>query len=93
MVKYRRRPERSYIFFKFFADFHGKAKAAVTTGQHFRGSQEYGRYLKHVSKTPNLSFMYNGSKRYVNSNSLVVEKIIKTNVDLESFVRAMTRAG
>ena len=77
------------LHFKFFADFHEKAKRAVTTGQFFRGSQEYRRYLAHVSKYSNLSFMYSGSRRYANSNSLFGAGIIKTNVGLEVYVRTV----
>lgn len=81
------------LHFKFFADFHDKAKRAVATGQHFRGSQEYVRYLAHVSKHPNLSFMYSGSRRYTDSRGLLGTGIIKTNVDLESYVRPVNGAA
>jgi hypothetical protein len=78
------------LHFKFFADFHEKAKRAAATGQFFRGSQEYRRYLAHVSKYSNLSFMYSGSRRYANSNSLFGAGIIKTNVGLEAYVRTVS---
>jgi hypothetical protein len=81
------------LHFKFFADFHNKAKSAVATGQHYRGSQEYARYFAHVSRDPNLSFMYSGSHRYANSNSVLRAGLIRTNVGFESYVRTVNGAS
>lgn len=79
------------LHFKFFADFHAKAKSAVASGQHYNGSQEYARYLAHVSRDPGLSFMYSGSRRYVNSESLLRAGIIKANAGFASYARARDR--
>jgi glycosyltransferase involved in cell wall biosynthesis len=81
------------LHFKFFADFHNKAKSAVATGQYHRGSQEYVRYLTHLSKDPNLSFMYSGSQRYANSDSALRAGIIRTNVAFESYARTVNGAS
>ena len=81
------------LHFKFFADFHDKAKSAVATGQYHRGSQEYARYLTHLSKDPNLSFMYSGSHRYANSNRVLRTGIIRTNVGFEFYVRTVNGAS
>jgi hypothetical protein len=81
------------LHFKFFADFHEKAKHAVSTGQKFRGSQEYGRYLLHVRRNPEISFMYRGSRKYMNSNSLLAEGLIKTSPALDSYVQTVTTRG
>jgi hypothetical protein len=80
------------LHFKFFADFHDKAKKAASTGQHFGGSQEYRRYLSRVRKEPNISFMYSGSRRYVNSNTLLQESLIRTNAALDPFDASSHRA-
>jgi Glycosyl transferase family 2 len=80
------------LHFKFFADFHDKAKWAVATGQHYRGSQEYVRYLASVSRDPHLTFMYHGSHLYTDSNSLLRTGIIKTNAALESYVSTLDSA-
>jgi Glycosyl transferase family 2 len=77
------------LHFKFFADFHNKAKSAVASGQYHGGSQEYLRYLTHLSKEPNLSFMYSGSQRYSDSNSVLRTGIISSNQGFESYARTV----
>jgi hypothetical protein len=81
------------LHFKFFSDFHDKAKSAVATGQYHGGSQEYVRYLTHLRRDPNISFMYSGSHRYANSNSVLRARIIRSNVGFESYVRTMNGAA
>lgn len=81
------------LHFKFFADFHEKAKSAVASGQHYHGSQEYARYLAHVSRDPSLSFMYGGSHRYVDSESLLRAGIIKSSAAFESYARTLDGAS
>jgi Glycosyl transferase family 2 len=81
------------LHFKFFADFHNKAKSAVAAGQYHGGSQEYARYLTHLSKDPNLSFMYKGSHRYANSDSVLRAGIIRNNAGFESYTRTVNAAS
>jgi hypothetical protein len=81
------------LHFKFFADFHNKAKSAVATGQYHAGSQEYVRYLARLRRDPNLSFMYSGSQRYANSNSVLRAGIIRSNVGFGSYARTVNGAS
>jgi hypothetical protein len=81
------------LHFKFFSDFYKKAKSAVATRQYHGGSQEYVRYLTHLSKDPNLSFMYSGSHRYANSDSVLRAGIIRNNAAFESFARGVSVAS
>lgn len=76
-----------FLHFKFFAGFHNKAKLTVSHGQHFNGSQEYIRYLRHVEATPDLSFMYEGSRRYSNSGSILAEGLIRSTEAFDQFAR------
>lgn len=64
------------LHFKFFADFHDKAKTESTRGEHYAGGQEYKRYLAHVAKEPDISFMYEGSVQYTGTESLVTHGLI-----------------
>lgn len=74
------------MHFKFFADFHDKAKAEVARGVHFGGSLEYKRYLAHTRKNPNMKLHYQGSKKYANSGSLVAAGLIQSSASFESYV-------
>ncbi len=71
------------LHFKFFADFHNKAQREVSRGEHFGGGQEYRRYLSHIRKHRDVSFMYEGSRKYVNSGSVLAERLIKTTDALD----------
>lgn len=71
------------LHFKFFADFHNKAKEEAKRGEHYAGAQEYKRYLHHVAVNPNISFMYEGSVRYINSDSLLEHRLMRVSPDFE----------
>jgi len=58
------------MHFKFFADFHEKAKSAARNGQYFAGSREYRHYLKYVSRNDDPMFVYEGSIKYTGSECL-----------------------
>lgn len=73
------------LHFKFFADFHEKAKAEVARGEHYNGASEYARYLCHISKNPKTCFKYEGSARYTGSQSLLEQGIIATSPEFEKF--------
>lgn len=73
------------MHFKFFADFHDKAKSEVARGVHFGGSLEYRRYLKHTKKNPNLILHYQGSKRFEGSTSLIEAGLIQSNESFEAY--------
>ena len=68
----------AFLHFKFFANFHNKAKLEASRGQHYGGGQEYRRYLSYINKKPDISFMYEGSRQYINSNSVMKEGLIRT---------------
>lgn len=73
------------MHFKFFADFHDKAKEEVRRGQHYAGAQEYKRYLRHVAANSNVSFMYKGSVRYRDSNTILKHGLMRTTDGLDRF--------
>jgi len=75
------------LHFKFFADFHAKAKKEVARNQHFGGSQEYRRYLKYIARYPNFTFKYSGSREYKDSNSLLKERLIITNAEYDAWIQ------
>jgi Glycosyl transferase family 2 len=79
------------LHFKFFADFHNKAKREVSRGQHYGGGQEYRRYLSYIRKNKDVSFMYEGSRKYLNSDSILGEGLIKTTDDLDQLVTQATK--
>jgi hypothetical protein len=76
------------LHFKFFADFHEKAKSEIARGEHFNGSQEYIRYLKHIEKNPDLTFMYEGSRLYTGPASLAKENLIASNEAFDAYLKS-----
>jgi hypothetical protein len=74
------------MHFKFFADFHEKAKNEVARGAHFGGSLEYKRYLRHTRKNPTMTLHYQGSRRYESSDSLLAAGLIRSTDKLESYL-------
>lgn len=65
------------LHFKYLDDFAAKVAAAIRSGQFFGGSIEYQCYNKRLQRNPQFTFMYSGSKRYDNSNSLVQAGLIR----------------
>jgi hypothetical protein len=74
------------LHFKFFADFHEKAINEVSRGEHFGGSLEYRRYLKYIKNSPNISLHFKSSRRYVDSSSLINEKLINSSTRFNEYV-------
>jgi len=64
------------LHFKFFADFHDKAKLESTRGQHYAGGQEYKRYLRYIAQNPDISFRYEGSVKYESTQTLLQHGLI-----------------
>ncbi len=64
-------PTGSLLHFKLLHDFHDRAKEAVALGNHYNNSSEYRRYLARVDAEPDMSAAFEGSRRYVNSRSVV----------------------
>lgn len=65
------------LHFKYLDDFATKVAAAVSSGQFFGGSIEYICYNKRLQRNPQFTFMYPGSKRYDNSDSLIKAGLIR----------------
>ncbi|MCB8746892.1 glycosyltransferase family 2 protein [Rhodoferax sp. U2-2l] len=74
------------LHFKFFADFHEKAKNEVSRGVHFGGSLEYKRYLRHTQQNPGMVLFYPGSKKYADSSSLLTAGLIQSNENFDSYL-------
>lgn len=80
------------LHFKFFTDFHEKSMKHVANGQYLHGSQEYQRYVQHMAKDPNRSFMYEGSVRYENSDSVLKAGLIESTADFDSFAESLKKS-
>jgi hypothetical protein len=77
------------LHFKFFAGFHNKAMQEASRGQHYGGGQEYRRYLSYIRKHKNVSFMYDGSRKYVNSDSVLAQGLINSTSALDRLARKL----
>lgn len=73
------------LHFKFFSDFDEKAKNHIAKGQYYNGSQEYRRYLAYMLKNPDFSFLYKGSLKYADSNSVLGAGLIKSTKDYDRY--------
>jgi glycosyltransferase involved in cell wall biosynthesis len=78
-----------FLHFKFFADFHKKALSEALRKQHYGGGQEYRRYLSVIKKQPNISFMYAGSRRYIDSDSVLKAGLMRTTPAFEELVQSI----
>jgi glycosyltransferase involved in cell wall biosynthesis len=81
------------LHFKFFADFHERVTIEVGRGEHFGNAIDYRRYLKCLQSNPNLSFIYEGSRRYCSSQDLLDLSLIYSNASYNDFVRSATRSS
>ncbi len=79
------------LHFKFFSDFHEKSKKHVANGKYLHGSQEYQRYVMHMAKNPERSFMYEGSLRYENSDSLRKAGLIESTPAFDSLAESLEK--
>jgi hypothetical protein len=59
------------LHFKYFSDFHDRVLTARAERQHFDAASEYARYEAALRENPDLSFYYDGSVPYHDSNDLV----------------------
>lgn len=59
------------LHFKFLSDFHDRAMSALEHGQHWNGSCEYRAYLAELKAKPNLRLSYEGTRRFVDSATLM----------------------
>jgi hypothetical protein len=59
------------LHFKFLEDFLARLSIEVGRKEHWRGAREYRRYLAKLRHEPGLSFHYNGSVAYEDSQQLL----------------------
>ena len=72
------------LHFKFFSDFHHRARTEAARAQHWDGGAEYARYASLVDANPDVSLFYSGSETYRSTEQLVDLGLIKTNTDLDA---------
>jgi hypothetical protein len=71
------------LHFKFFADFHHRARSEAARGQHWDGGAEYVRYAALVDKDPGVSLFFTGSETFRSTQQLVDLNLIKSCVELD----------
>lgn len=59
------------LHFKLLHDFHERAVQEAGRREYFDNASEYRRYASTLRVDPNMSFMYEGSTRFVDSHQLV----------------------
>jgi hypothetical protein len=59
------------LHFKFLEDFSARVNMEVSRKEHWQGASEYRRYLAKLKHEPGLSFHYNGSIAYEDSEQLL----------------------
>lgn len=69
------------LHFKYLQDFTARVKHALQTKEHYDGSSEYARYAELLAENPSLTFMYEGSQSYRNSQQLIDLHLIKDDPD------------
>ena len=71
------------LHFKFFADFHRRARTEAARGQHWDGGAEYLRYAALVDGNPDVSLVYAGSETFRSTQQLVDLGLIESCVELD----------
>ncbi len=61
----------SLLHFKFFSDFHYRAKLESERKQHWNDGREYGIYLNVLEQNSELSLYYENSEKYKSSEQLL----------------------
>lgn len=64
-------PAGCLLHFKLLGDLRDRARDAVARGNHYAGSIEYRRYLSRLDEDPGVSAVFEGSRGYRDSASLV----------------------
>jgi hypothetical protein len=73
------------LHFKFFADFHERVLDAINAKEHFDGASEYARYLEALKVNPRLSFHYEKSAQYKDSEQLAGLGLIRDDPSYASW--------
>ena len=76
------------LHFKFFSTFYENAIAAVESGAYQGGGVQYRRYIQGIesNKIFQGQFYYEGSVKYLDSESLVINGLIKSVCELKNIV-------
>ena len=80
------------LHFKYLQDFTTKVQHALQTKEHYDCSSEYAIYAQLLADNPSLTFMYEGSQFYRDSQQLVDLCLIKDDADWVSYARAQADA-
>jgi hypothetical protein len=59
------------LHFKFLQDFHARAVEEAARGEHYNRASEYQRSAERLGRTPDMTFMYEGSVRFEGPSQLV----------------------
>jgi hypothetical protein len=72
------------LHFKFFSDFHHRARTEAARAQHWDGGAEYVRYASLVEADPNVSLLFAGSETYRSTQQLVDLGLMRSSTELSS---------
>ncbi|WP_210485156.1 glycosyltransferase family 2 protein [Microvirga antarctica] len=72
------------LHFKFFADFHHRARTEAARAQHWDGGAEYARYAALLEAEPRVSLFYDGSEAYRSTRQLIDLGLMRTSPDLDA---------
>ena len=75
------------LHFKYFSDFHSRAKEEVKRKEHWEGASEYRVYLEIMENQPNLTLHYDKSVSYKNSSQLLELGFMKVSYDYLDVIR------
>jgi len=79
------------LHFKYFSDFHDKAKIESERKEHKSQGDEYVIYLWLLAQMPNVSFLSELSRRYISSVELVKLQLIVCSRPYVDFARRRIR--
>jgi glycosyltransferase involved in cell wall biosynthesis len=78
------------LHFKLLQDFDGRVATEVARGEYYDGASEFRRYAERLKENPGLTFMYDGSLRFKDSDQLVRLGLM---TDSQSWSRRRTTAS
>jgi glycosyltransferase involved in cell wall biosynthesis len=78
------------LHFKFFSDFHDRARIEAARAQHWDGGAEYVRYASLVETDPKASLFFAGSGTYRSTQQLVDLGLMRSSTELNSLAGCRT---
>ena len=75
------------MHFKYLQDFNERVVTEVARGEHEGNAADYKNYARKVDENADLNCHYEGSIKFIDSSQLVELGIMKSNLDLDEFVR------